>query len=281
MNVGIAININSNKTRMVKVITINILFEMDVWMQRRELIVEGLAAQQPDLIGVQEVNIEENTGSWLAEQLDMPYVYLVPYQERPYKGGSAYGVAILSRHPFIQQAQLDLQSQGRLAQYVQVEVDSKPLVFCNGHYYWQPGSTSERIQQIHLLLNWLETLPPKIPVVAVGDFNATPETPEMILMREKFTSAYADYHGQEPDYTCPTPLIRQRKPWRAFVLRSLNFLVHRTLKPWRGTLDYIFINQHLSVDDCKLILTEPASNNKNIYPSDHFGIFADLQLTSV
>ncbi len=155
------------------------------------------------------------------------------------------------------------------------------MVFCNGHYYWQPGSTSERIQQIHLLLNWLETLPPKIPVVAVGDFNATPETPEMILMREKFTSAYAVYHGQEPDYTCPTPLIRKRKLWRALVLRSLNFLVHRTLKPWRGTLDYIFINQHLSVDDCKLILTEPASNNKNIYPSDHFGIFANLELTHI
>ncbi|MGI8504047.1 MAG: endonuclease/exonuclease/phosphatase family protein [Hassallia sp.] len=266
---------------MVKVITINILFEMDAWIQRRGLIVEGLAAQQPDLIGLQEVNIEENTASWLAEQLHMPYVYLVPYQERPYKVGPAYGIAILSRHPFIQQAQLDLQSQGRLAQYVQVEVESKPLIFCNGHYYWQPGSAPERIQQIHLLLNWLGTLVPEIPVVAVGDFNATPETPEIILMRDKFTSAYAVYHSQEPDYTCPTPLILYRKPWRAFQLRLMNFWVHRTLQPWRGTIDYIFINRHLSVDDCKLILTEPASNNRNIYPSDHFGIFADLQLTYV
>lgn len=251
---------------------------MDAWMQRRGLLVEGLAAEQADLIGLQEVNLQENTSSWLAERLDMPYVSLVPYQELPYKLGPAYGAAILSRYPFIQQAQLDLQSQGRFAQSVQVEVDNRSLVFCNGHYYWQPGSTPKRKAQMQLLIDWLDALPPETPAIAVGDFNATPETPEMALIRERFASAYATHHGREPDYTCPTPLKKRRNVWLSLQRRLLSTWANRTLKPWRGTLDYIYISQHWRVSDCRLILTEPAPDNPNIYPSDHFGMVAELEL---
>jgi endonuclease/exonuclease/phosphatase family metal-dependent hydrolase len=266
----------------VKVVTINILFEMDVWERRRQLLVEGLKTVQADLIGLQEVNIQEDTGFWLAEQLEMPYVYLVPYQERAYKIGIEYGIAILSRYPFIEQAQLDLQSQGRLAQYVQVQIGDRALIFCNGHYYWQPGSSSARMKQIQLLLNWLGKLPPQIPVVAVGDFNATPETPEMRFMQEQFISAYAAYHGYEPEYTCPTPLLKPNSSlWRTFGLWLINLYTNRTFKPWRGTLDYIFINNLLTVRNCQLILTEPAPENLNIYPSDHFGIAADVEFKKI
>ncbi|MCA1994420.1 MAG: endonuclease/exonuclease/phosphatase family protein, partial [Coleofasciculus sp. S288] len=109
--------------QVVKVVTINILFEMEKWAQRRELLVEGLAAQQADLIGLQEVKLPEDNSAWLAQQLNMPYVQLVPYKQLDDKGLPYYGGAILSRYPFTQQDSLDLQTQGRVAQYVQVEVD--------------------------------------------------------------------------------------------------------------------------------------------------------------
>ncbi|MBF2005424.1 MAG: endonuclease/exonuclease/phosphatase family protein [Chlorogloeopsis fritschii C42_A2020_084] len=267
---------------MIKVATINILYEMKFWQQRRELLVEGLAAVGADLIGLQETNLQANTGFWLAEQLDMPYVHLVAAQERSYVLGTEYGTAILSRHPFIQKAELDLQSQGRIAQYVQVKIGDRSLVFCNGHYYCQPGSSSLRIRQIQSLINWLSALPPDLPVVVVGDFNATPETPEIAFMREQFTSAYAAQHGCEPEYTCPTPLLQAHsKFWRPLGLRLINLWTNRTFTPWRGTLDYIFVNKHLSVCDCQLILTEPAPDRKNIYPSDHFGIAAELEIVQV
>ncbi|NJO41334.1 MAG: endonuclease/exonuclease/phosphatase family protein [Cyanobacteria bacterium CRU_2_1] len=262
----------------VKVITINILFDMDVWTQRRELLVEGLAAEAADVIGVQEVNLQHETGAWLAEQLGMPYVYQVPFQQQPYNLGLAYGIAILSRYPFTQQAQLDLQSQGRFAQYVQIEIDHRSLVFCNGHYFWKPGSTPDRIKQLQHLNEWLSELPTQTPIIAVGDFNATPDTPEIALMRERFISAYATHHGQEPDYTCPTPLSKRKSLWKSIALKLLNLWVNHTLKRWRGTLDYIFISPSFMVRDCRLILTEPAPNNKQIYPSDHFGIVANLEL---
>lgn len=125
---------------MVKVVTINILFELDKWEQRRQLLVDGLAAFQADLIALQEVKLPEDTGTWLAQQLEMPYVHLVPQQE-PGKHNVLHGIAILSRQ-----------------------------------------------------------------------------------------------------------------------------------------LDYIFINQHWRVKDCQLILNQPSPDNRYLYPSDHFGLAADLEM---
>ncbi|MBW4665979.1 MAG: endonuclease/exonuclease/phosphatase family protein [Cyanomargarita calcarea GSE-NOS-MK-12-04C] len=262
---------------MVKIATINILFELDLWMQRRELLVEGLAAEKADLIGLQEVNWEENTGMWLAEQLGMSYVYIVPYQDPARDDKPRYGAAIISRYPFIHQADLDLQGQGRRAQYVQVEIDNQPLIFCNGHYYWETKPSTERMKQMQLLTNWLGELPAEMPIVAVGDFNALPDSPDMIFMREKFVSAYAVCNGKEPEYTCPSALLRPKYNLISNLKhRFWRLLLNGTLKPFRGTLDYIYINQHLTVRDCRVILNQPAPDNKRIYPSDHFGLAADL-----
>jgi endonuclease/exonuclease/phosphatase family metal-dependent hydrolase len=265
---------------MVKVVTINILYDMAEWEQRRTLLVDGLQAEQADLIALQEVKLPENTAAWLANELGMPYVQLAP-DRRPISPDTTFvGNAILSRHPFVEEAVLDLQTQGRVAQYVQVNLDGQPLVFCNGHYYWHPGHHPERTKQVKLLIDWLSKLPSSMPIIAVGDFNGTPETPAITLMKQHFASAHADYHGGEPEYTCPTPLARRN--WkRALRLVIRDLISNRTLRPWRGTLDYIFINQHLRVRSCQVILNQPAPNQRTLYPSDHFGIAADLTLKPI
>ncbi len=264
-----------SKIKNLKVVTINILFEMAQWEQRREILVEGLRAENADLIALQEVKLPEDHSAWLAQQLNLPYIHLVPYQPSEIKHIPLYGAAILSRYPFSEKAILDLQSQGRKAQYVQIEWQGKPLIFCNGHYYWYPGPSPERVKQIELLLKWLGGLPQETPIIAVGDFNGTPDTPAIAKMGEHFTSAYAAYHGQEPEYTCPTPLV-----WHGWQRKlhsfKLNLLRNRSFKLWRGTLDYIFINKHLEVKDCRLILNQPLPNSPTLYPSDHFGIAALL-----
>ncbi|MBD2777952.1 endonuclease/exonuclease/phosphatase family protein [Iningainema tapete] len=65
---------------MVKVVTINILYDLQDWEQRRTLLVDGLATEQADLIALQEVKLPENTAHELAQLLGMPYVHLVPRQ---------------------------------------------------------------------------------------------------------------------------------------------------------------------------------------------------------
>ncbi|HEY9740245.1 MAG TPA: hypothetical protein V6C90_07115 [Coleofasciculaceae cyanobacterium] len=58
----------------------------------------------------------------------------------------------------------------------------------------------------------------------------------------------------------------------------VNLWISRTLRAWQGTLDYIFLSQHLRVRNCQHILTKPALNDRTLYSSDHFGIAGELEL---
>jgi endonuclease/exonuclease/phosphatase family metal-dependent hydrolase len=52
-----------------------------------------------------------------------------------------------------------------------------------------------------------------------------------------------------------------------------------TFKPWRGTLDYIFVNDRVRVLECDVTLNQPSPSDPTIYPSDHFGLTATLEIS--
>ncbi len=179
------------------------------------------------------------------------------------------------------EAALDLQSQNRVAQLVQVNLDGQSLVVVNAHLYWQPGESGERTRQAQLILEWLLDLPAEAVIVVCGDFNGTPGSETIQLMRERFVSAYAARHGSEPEYTCPTPLKRLGPPTLREIVRGfgsfvLNLATTHTLKPWRGTLDYVFVNERAQIVECDVVLNRPARRDSTLYPSDHFGLTATL-----
>ncbi|MEJ2707270.1 MAG: endonuclease/exonuclease/phosphatase family protein [Anaerolineales bacterium] len=260
----------------LKVVTINILSDLALWDDRRALLVKGLADLQADLIALQEVNIPVNNHLWLAGKLGLPHVYLTP---KTGEEGKMEGVAILSRHPFEEKACLDLRTQNRVAQYVKIHLDGQSLLFANGHLFWQPGESDERLNQITLLLEWLNAQPGKLPTIVCGDFNSTPNTQSIQRMHERFVSAYAQFNGKEPCYTAPTSLPRSKLSLLRTLLRYISKIRLSELSfKWRGTLDYIFINERLGVRDCQVILDRPAADRPRIYPSDHFGLYAELQI---
>jgi endonuclease/exonuclease/phosphatase family metal-dependent hydrolase len=264
----------------LKVATVNILSDLSHWEERSGMLVKGLAEAGLDIIALQEVNLHAspssaNNAAWLAEKLDFNYVHLTP---KTGKSGKEEGIAILSRLPFEAQANLDLKTQDRVAQYVQVRFRDGPLVFANGHFFWQPGDSTERLRQVERLLDWLDPFLDHVPVVVCGDFNAQPGTKAVQRMRQDLISAYAAIHGDEPKYTYPTPLPRSKLAllqilfayWRDIRLSELSLKM-------RGTLDYIFVNHRLRVADSRLILNRPAPNDPKLYPSDHLGLLAVLE----
>jgi endonuclease/exonuclease/phosphatase family metal-dependent hydrolase len=261
---------------MLKVVTINILSDLSRWEERSPLLVHGLAELRPDLVALQEVSLPENNALWLANQLGFPHVYLSPQTG---KMGQEEGIAIISRMPFEYQATLDLKTQYRVAQCVQVRVGSQPLIFANGHFFWQPGESPERQQQVELFMVWLDSLRVDAPLVVCGDFNATPESASIEHMRQRLVSAYAARHNHEPDYTSPTPLPHSKPELLRTILRYARYIkVGELRKSWQGTLDYIFVDSSIKVLDCQIVLDQPAPDNPQIYPSDHFGLAATLEL---
>lgn len=258
-----------------RIVTVNILSDLSRWEARRAWLATGLAETGADLIACQEVNLEINTATWLAERLEYPYLHLTPKTGR---AGRKEGLAILSRLPFENRADLDLGSQNRVAQRVEVRFGGQMLGIANGHFYWQPGESVHRLQQVQRLLDWLKPLIETQPVIVCGDFNSGPKTTAIAAMRRGFRSAYAERHGREPDFTAPTPLPRSKIAllrtllayWREIRLNALR-------RDWRETLDYIFVNERIGVRDCRLILDRPAPGDARLYASDHFGLFAEVE----
>jgi endonuclease/exonuclease/phosphatase family metal-dependent hydrolase len=259
----------------LNVVTFNLLNKPSRWHERRHLVVAELAQLQPDVIALQEVSLPNNTAQWLANRLGGYSVHLC---SKTGKLEGKEGIAILSRLPVEEVATLDLGSQCRVAQLARVRCGARPAVIVNGHFYFHLLDPVERHRQIERLLSWLAERAPDGPAVVCGDFNSTPESRSIELMRERFVSAHLRRHGREPEYTCPTPLAYGLSPMRKTLLRLGNFALNRSFEPWRGTVDYIFVQPGWRVLDCRRVLHKPAEHDHTLYPSDHVGLTATLAL---
>ncbi len=269
-------------------VTINILNDLSLWEARGVLLVEQLAQLDADVIAMQEVSLENEISNahWIAEQLNQRRedpekvpAYEVRLCPRTGVYANKEGLAVLSRLPVKQHESLDLLSQTRVAQVIRFRVDNCELLLVNGHFFWKPGVSTKRQKQIELLLDYLDTLPVELPVIVCGDFNGLPGTPAIERMHQYFDSAYRFIHKQEPEYTCPTPLPHAPK----VKLRNVaGWVLGMRPKPdpeWRGTLDYIFVDPRLQTQDCQLVLNQSSDHDSNIFPSDHFGLWATIKVT--
>lgn len=261
---------------LLKIVTLNLLTDLSRWAQRRELLLQGLSDLTPDLVALQEVKLPDNPAKWLADQLGYSHLFLTPKvgMER-----NREALSILSRLPFEWMEKLELPGQNRVAQAVQIRLEGCPIVVTNSHLYWQPGESAARLRQVESWLAWLETFPGQPPCLLCGDFNSTPETAVIQRVRQQFHSAFASIHGREPEYTCPTPLPRSLTTQLRTFLGFFFLIRPRCYNPnWRGALDYIFVDPALHVRDCQTVLDQPDPRNPRIYPSDHLGLCATIEI---
>ena len=259
-----------------KLVTFNLLNKKPSrWHERRRLIVRELRALQPDVIALQEVSLPHNNAQWLADQLGGYKVYTAP---KAGALGAREGVATLSRLPVEARWTINLQAQSRVAQVLRLRLGDQPLIVVNGHFLFHVYDHIKRTQQVRQVLGWLRTSANGCPTIACGDFNATPEMRTIQTMKAAFRSAYELVHGREPEYTCPTPLVYRFSAVRKGLSTLGNLLTNRQPRPWRGTLDYIFVDRHFRVLSCDLVLNAPAEDDPTLYPSDHVGLCATLAL---
>ena len=259
-----------------KLVTFNLLNKKPSrWHERRKLIVRELRALQPDVIALQEVSLPHNNAQWLADQLGGYKVYTAP---KAGALGAREGVATLSRLPVEARWTINLQAQSRVAQVLRLRLGDQPLIVVNGHFLFHVYDHIKRTQQVRQVLGWLRASADGCPTIACGDFNATPEMRTIQTMKAAFRSAYELVHGREPEYTCPTPLAYRFNALRKGLSTLGNLLANRQPRPWRGTLDYIFVDRHFRVLSCDLVLNAPAEDDPTLYPSDHVGLCATLAL---
>lgn len=261
----------------LRVATVNLLNDLSRWDGRRALLARGLEAESPDLVALQEVAdpLGESTAHRLADALGGYAVHVCP---KAGQGRRREGIAVLSRLPVEDHEVLDLGSQRRTAQLVRVRAGGRRVLFVNGHYYWPPTLHAARVRQVERVLDRVKALDWETAVIACGDFNGTPDSPAIALMRRALGSAHEARHGREPEATFPTPLTSGARVRGAVTRAMLRLFSNHAGGSWRGTLDYIFVSPEIKVLECEVFLDRPAPDDPTLYPSDHFGLAATLEI---
>ena len=242
----------------LRVATLNLRNIADRWPERIPLLLADMAALQPDLIGLQECVFAVQQDRILGAAGEGRYE-----TRRGWAGRPEYGNAILGKAPLElgDGERIDL-GRNRSALRVPVALPGGgTLHFVVTHLHHLVPDEAIREEQAIQLTEWLR--PDSQPLVVVGDFNAEPTEAAYRVMEEAgFRSACAEANGEEPHVTWPSGI---QAPG-----------MDDDGEP--GCLDYIWVRGEIGVMSAALAFDRPATDDPTLYPSDHFGLRAQIRV---
>jgi endonuclease/exonuclease/phosphatase family metal-dependent hydrolase len=242
------------------VATVNILNLADRWPERQGLIYADMAALQPDLLGLQEVVYVMHQDRLIGAAGERRY-----REHRAWAGRPEYGNSLLVHEDLVlaDPARLDLGlGRSALRGVVTLPGGSTVLVLVT-HLHHLVDGDAEREEQARQLLAWLDEVPSTDAQIALGDFNAEPvEATHRRMVGAGFRSAYAEANGAEPSLTWPSGLQAPAMDTDG--------------DP--GCLDYVWIRGAVRVTEARLVFDRPHPEDPTLYPSDHLGISARLEV---
>ncbi len=242
------------------VATLNIRNLADRWPERLPLLLADMAALQPDVLALQEVIYPMQQDRLIGAAGVGRYA-----EVRGWAGRPEYGNSLLVREPFVagsgERIELGLD---RAAHRVTVPLANESVALIVVTHLHHPASGwAERDAQASRLLEWLDGAPATAFRVVMGDFNAKPSEPAAERIRAHgYRSAYAEANGNDPAVTWPSGIQA----------------------PGMDTdgapecLDYIWVRGDVRVASARLVFDRPDPDDRTLYPSDHLGISAWLEV---
>ncbi|MEA3338140.1 MAG: endonuclease/exonuclease/phosphatase family protein [Chloroflexota bacterium] len=248
----------------MKIMTLNLRHDADRWPDRFGLVMQGVLAELPDIIGFQEVALAIEQAQTIARAVN-GYLSERPYRvfvEEKWSPQPREGVAILTRDQVIESERIELPEAGRIAQSIVIQRCRNRIGIINTHLHHLPkDDESIRLIQTRHLLAWVADRSSEVTSwILVGDLNARPESETVKEVEKELVSAYKSVHGHEPSHTFPTPLVKEIGDW---------------YQP--RTLDYIFLTPWaFRATQACLTFTRPHPQDPTLYASDHYGILAEV-----
>jgi endonuclease/exonuclease/phosphatase family metal-dependent hydrolase len=245
------------------VATLNIRNLADRWDERLPLLLADMSALQPDVLGLQEVVYPLQQDRLIGAAGEGRYEAFRAWAGRP-----EYGNAMLVRDALAATARdaerLDL-GLGRSALRLVASIAGAHVLLVATHLHHVPDDAALRDDQVRQLLAWLDgpSAPATVAQVVVGDFNAEPSEAAAGRMRGSgFRSALAEANGSDPEVTWPSGLQAPAMDTDG--------------DP--GCLDYIWLRGQARVGWARLAFDRPAVGDPTLYPSDHLGLVAELEV---
>lgn len=249
----------------LRVMTFNVRVPVDTgmnaWVNRRDLMVQVIKAEHPDVLGTQELTEEQ--GEYLAAHLP-GYAWFGQGREGGTKGehmGVFYrtdrlkvlrsGDFWLSDTPTVPGSITWGQPYPRMVTWARFRLRDGGGTFdyFNTHFPYRPEDVRPRMLSANEILQRIGKLPPGARVILAGDFNCAPDTP----VHAKLTANLHDAWVQASSHSGPAKTFHnftgnpdQRIDW--ILTRGFKALAVRTITTRDGAR----------------------------YPSDHFPVVADL-----
>ena len=266
-------NSNSNSLRMM---TYNIRFDnpadgVHAWPNRKELVASVIRFHKADIIGVQEaleyqiqdlmellpgydwvgVGRNEDGGGEFSAILYRSSVVAV-------KAAQTFWLSESPDEPGSKSWDSSLPRIATWAHFV-TSSDGRELFVLNTHF--DHRGEQARLESARLLKEQVSKLANGLPVIVMGDLNATPEQPPLVLLsdtplsdgrslRDGFVHSIVPHHGPASTWTGFTKIEADRR------------------------IDYIFASEDLPIH-YHAILTDKLEDR---YPSDHLPVLVEVKL---
>jgi endonuclease/exonuclease/phosphatase family metal-dependent hydrolase len=259
----VSIRANDAPSTSLSVLTLNIWFDQGDWSARLALILDGIREFDPDIIGLQEVIQRANLDNQAKQIADSLGYYYYFDSVDPADRAQRFGNAILSRYPIeaTNFRALNPLNQYRKVVHARIDVEGHTVDVYNTHLHNAQFDNHIREEQIAHMLEFVDETNSGGLIIVTGDYNANPDWPEMSLMYEGFTDVYPLFHANH--------------------LGPEHGTLNHHLGHQRRRIDYVFFSrtsEQLVPVSAEVVLDEPDDNN--VYPSDHFGVFAAFNIVS-
>ncbi|HEY2365370.1 MAG TPA: endonuclease/exonuclease/phosphatase family protein [Polyangiaceae bacterium] len=258
----------------IRVATLNIWNRMGPWEERLVAIRKEIERIQPDVIGLQEVLVLPEHALDQAKAIAEGFGYHVAFGRAPDAGPYTMGNAVLSKWPITRTFAFGLPGTDEHRSLVFAEIDSPAgkIPFFSTHLNWRFDETAIRQLQVQTLAAFVATNAPaeSYPAIVVGDFNAEPDSDEIRFLRGLGSIGGRSVHFQDAFGQVgkgPGITYSLRNPYAALLRepdRRIDYI-------WVRGGDERFRGEPLAA---RVAFDVPEGE---AFPSDHFGVVAELR----
>jgi len=270
--------------RTLRFVTLNLWGENGPWAERLALVSRELGNLRPDVVALQEVRDVPGRIPNQAETLARPLGFSHVFAASTHWGGGDEGLAILSRFPITAHETRRLPHssdvEGRIVLSAALDGEAGPLWVHTTHMSYRESEGRMREDQVMVLDETVTAHKNDNPQVMMGDFNTVPNADEIRWLVGLTTLGERRVHYQDA-----WDILNAGAP--GYTWARANFYTDRMgwLRADRR-LDYIFVTPPRrdgrgTIHAARVVLDQPVTlpSGEVMFPSDHFGMMADVQVT--
>lgn len=245
-----------------RVTTLNLEQDHKRWAARRPLIIDEIGRLAPDLIAFNEVCVPLQSARDLraaaAERTGHDYTLV---QQTKVNGLSKLeGEALLTRFPIIETGNLDYEARDMVALVARILIGDMPVDVYVTHLFMSRGDDSLRLFQVQQLLAWIKGRGEVPGSIVCGDFNAGLDAPSAALMATRF----------RPTQLAPTAFTP--------LADTDGSVSHPYWPRMDRCIDYIWMAGAIELIATGVCFDKPSPYDPTLWPSDHAGVWADLDV---